>query len=86
LVFLKIHAPHKALLRHANIYNVQLTCQNPYYKYRERICNLLTTELTKPNPESEVYRRAEYVFFPLVGVIFAIFFAGRRSPGRDQFR
>ncbi|EFA05509.2 Anoctamin-3-like Protein [Tribolium castaneum] len=60
LYFIKVHGPHKVLVRYAKIYNITLTCQNPYYKYQETTWfNFLTTEVTKPNPESKVYQRAE---------------------------
>ncbi|KAJ3641472.1 hypothetical protein Zmor_027979 [Zophobas morio] len=60
LVFLKIHGPHAVLTRYATIYNIGLTCQNPYYKYKETILfNFLTSELTKPDPESNIYKRAQ---------------------------
>ncbi|XP_044261980.1 anoctamin-3-like isoform X2 [Tribolium madens] len=60
LYFIKIHGPHNVLVRYAKIYNICLTCQNPYYKYKETTWfDFLTTEVTKPNPESEVYQRAE---------------------------
>ncbi|RZC33898.1 anoctamin-5-like [Asbolus verrucosus] len=58
-VFLKIHAPHKLLLRFAKVFNVELACNNPYHKFWESVYSrCLATHVTKLNSNSKIYSRA----------------------------